>query len=95
MMHGYMPFDKEGNLLVPFRTWRNNIKMCIRDRVQTMMPKLHSTNFEGMELIRPLYLVREDDIKAVSYTHLYQNMVCFFHAERIRADRGQRLVRES
>lgn len=24
MMHGYMAFDKEGNLLVPFRTWRNN-----------------------------------------------------------------------
>lgn len=33
-------------------------------QVQTMMPKFHSTNFEGMELIRPLYLVREDDIKA-------------------------------
>ena len=33
-------------------------------QVQTIMPKLHSTNFEGMELIRPLYLVREDDIKA-------------------------------
>lgn len=32
-------------------------------QVQTMMPKLHSTNFERMELIRPLYLVREDDIK--------------------------------
>lgn len=32
-------------------------------QVQTMMPKLHSTNFEGMELIRPLYLVREEDIK--------------------------------
>ncbi len=31
-------------------------------QVQTMMPKLHSTNFEGMELIRPLYLVREEDI---------------------------------
>ena len=29
-----------------------------------MMPKLHSTNFEGMELIRPLYLVREADICA-------------------------------
>ena len=29
---------------------------------QTMMPKLHSTNFEGMELIRPMYLVREADI---------------------------------
>ncbi|MBQ3284223.1 MAG: ATPase [Ruminococcus sp.] len=33
-------------------------------QVQTMMPKLHSTNYEGMELIRPLYYVREDDIKA-------------------------------
>ena len=30
MMHGYMPFDKEGNLLVPFRTWRNNIILFIR-----------------------------------------------------------------
>lgn len=25
MMHGYLPFDKEDNLLVPFRTWRNTI----------------------------------------------------------------------
>lgn len=33
-------------------------------QIQTMMPKLHSINFEGMELIRPLYLVREEDIKA-------------------------------
>lgn len=33
-------------------------------QIQTMMPKLHSTNFEGMELIRPLYLIREEDIKA-------------------------------
>ena len=31
---------------------------------QTMLPKLHSDNNEGMELIRPLYLVREKDIKA-------------------------------
>jgi tRNA(Ile)-lysidine synthase TilS/MesJ len=29
---------------------------------KTMMPKLHSTNFKGMELIRPLYKVREEDI---------------------------------
>jgi len=28
------------------------------------MPKLHSKNFDGVELIRPLYLVKEDDIKA-------------------------------
>ena len=35
-------------------------------QVQTMMPKLHSTNFPGMELIRPLYLIREDDIKGLA-----------------------------
>ena len=37
--------------------------MLYSAQVQTMMPKLHSTNFEGMELIRPMYLIREDDIK--------------------------------
>ena len=31
-------------------------------QLQAMIPKLHSTNFEGMELIRPLYCVHEDDI---------------------------------
>ena len=32
-------------------------------QIQTMMPKLHSTNYPGMELIRPMYLIREDDVK--------------------------------
>lgn len=36
--------------------------MLYGGQVQTMMPKLHSTNFEGMELIRPMYLIREEDI---------------------------------
>ena len=36
--------------------------MLYGGQVQTMMPKLHSTNFEGMELIRPMYLIREADI---------------------------------
>ena len=36
---------------------------------QTMLPKLHSTNFEGMELIRPMYFVREKDIKAWAKHH--------------------------
>ena len=31
-------------------------------QIQTMMPKLHSVNFEGMQLIRPMYLIREEDI---------------------------------
>ena len=36
--------------------------MLYGGQIQTMMPKLHSTNFEGMELIRPMYLIREEDI---------------------------------
>ena len=37
--------------------------MLYGGQVQTMMPKLHSTNFEGMQLIRPMYLIREKEIK--------------------------------
>ena len=37
--------------------------MLYGGQVQTMMPKLHSTNFAGMELIRPMYYIREEDIK--------------------------------
>ncbi|MBQ3136110.1 MAG: tRNA 2-thiocytidine biosynthesis protein TtcA [Clostridia bacterium] len=40
------------------------LSMIYGAEIKTMMPKLHSTNFEGMELIRPLYMVRESDIKA-------------------------------
>ncbi|MFR6586462.1 MAG: hypothetical protein ACLUSL_00895 [Ruminococcus sp.] len=45
-------------------------------QVQTMMPKLHSKNFEGMELIRPLYLVREADIIAWKNYHDLQFIQC-------------------
>ena len=38
--------------------------MLYSGKVETMMPKLHSQHFEGMELIRPLYLVHEDAIKS-------------------------------
>ncbi|WP_022776941.1 tRNA 2-thiocytidine biosynthesis TtcA family protein [Butyrivibrio sp. AE3009] len=37
--------------------------MLYGGQIQTMMPKLHSSNFEDMELIRPLYLIREEDVK--------------------------------
>ena len=36
--------------------------MFYASEYKTMMPKLHSENFKGMELIRPLYYVREKDI---------------------------------
>ena len=38
--------------------------MFYSSKLEAMLPKLHSTNFAGMELIRPLYCVREDDIIA-------------------------------
>lgn len=38
------------------------LSMFYASEYKTMMPKLHSDNFEGMELIRPLYYVREHDI---------------------------------
>ena len=47
---------------------------------KTMMPKLHSTNFEGMELIRPMYYVREKDIISFSKYHelKFLNCACNF-----------------
>ncbi|MEE8885160.1 MAG: ATP-binding protein [Eubacteriales bacterium] len=48
-------------------------------QVQTMMPKLHSTNFKGMELIRPLYLVREADIKKWRDTNGLHFIRCACH----------------
>ena len=38
------------------------MSMMYSSEIKTMLPKLHSTNFEGMELIRPLYKVKEKDI---------------------------------
>ena len=38
------------------------LSMFYGSEIKTMMPKLHSTNFEGMELIRPMYLIEEKDI---------------------------------
>ena len=40
------------------------MSMFYGSQMQAMLPKLHSTNFEGMELIRPLYCIHEEDILA-------------------------------
>lgn len=57
-------------------------------QVQTMMPKLHSTNFEGMELIRPMYLIREEDIiHWRDYNHLkFLRCACRFTEENEAID---------
>ena len=48
-------------------------------QMQTMMPKLHSKHFAGMELIRPMYLIREDDIKAWRDCNHLQFLQCACH----------------
>jgi len=40
------------------------MSMLYAGEIKTMMPKLHSDNFEGLELIRPMYMVKEADIIA-------------------------------
>ena len=45
-------------------------------QIQTMMPKLHSTNFEGMQLIRPMYLIKEEDILAWRDYHGLEFLQC-------------------
>jgi tRNA(Ile)-lysidine synthase TilS/MesJ len=45
-------------------------------KYQTMMPKLKSKNFENMELIRPLYEIREDDIKTFAMDSGLSPMNC-------------------
>ena len=50
--------------------------MLYGGQIQTMMPKLHSTNFQGMELIRPLYLVREETIKRFRDYHELEFLQC-------------------
>ena len=56
------------------------LSMFYGAELKTMMPKLHSENFEGLELIRPLYLVHEEDIIAwAKYNELkFLNCACKF-----------------
>ncbi len=65
--------------------------MLYGGQVQTMMPILNSTNFEGMQLIRPMYLIREQDIIAWrDYSGLkFLRCACKF-TDGTREDEGKR-----
>lgn len=56
------------------------LSMFYGGEFKTMIPKLHSSNFEGMELIRPMYLIKEKDIISwVNYHNLkFLNCACRF-----------------
>ena len=59
------------------------LSMFYGSEIKTMMPKLHSDNYEGLELIRPLYLVREDHLKAWAKSNklTFLNCACKFTEE--------------
>lgn len=59
------------------------MSMIYSSEIKTMLPKLHSTNFEGMELIRPLYKVKERDIISwANYNNLhFLRCACKFTAD--------------
>lgn len=71
------------------------LSMFYGGEIKTMMPKLHSENFEGMELIRPLYYVKEHDI--ISWKNSNQlnflNCACRFteHTEKVDPSLSKRL----
>ena len=66
MMHGYMAFDRNGGLLVPFRTWRNTITEEAADK----LTKLFDFNIPQRWSIAHLYqamLNKEEHVKDISY----------------------------
>ncbi len=69
------------------------LSMFYGGEFKTMLPKLHSTNFDGMELIRPLYLVKEDAIKKFWQYNNYQfiNCACRFTEQNDLVNNSKRL----
>ncbi|MBP3900040.1 MAG: FGGY-family carbohydrate kinase [Blautia sp.] len=66
MMHGYMPFNKAGELMVPFRTWRNNIT----GEASAKLSELFNYNIPQRWSIAHLYqaiLNKEEHVKDIDY----------------------------
>ena len=66
------------------------MSMFYGSQMQAMLPKLHSTNFAGMELIRPLYCIHEEDILAwKQYNNLeFIQCACRFTENCTMCDNG-------
>lgn len=71
----------------------NLLSMLYGAEIKTMMPKLHSENFKGLELIRPMYYIKEEDIKHWSkYNNLtFLNCACKMTVENtIQEEKSKR-----
>lgn len=64
--------------------------------IKTMMPKLHSTNFENMELIRPMYLIHEEDIIKWKNSHglTFLNCACRLTESNTNLDSKRKEMKE-
>ncbi len=69
------------------------LSMFYGSEIKTMMPKLHSDNFEGLELIRPLYLVKETSILTWMKSNdlHFINCACRFTEKESSEDAGKRI----
>ena len=83
MMHGYMPFNKEGELMVPFRTWRNNIT----GEASEKLAELFHYNIPQRWSIAHLYqaiLNGEEHVKDIDYiTTLEAYVHCKLTGKRV------------
>ena len=75
MMHGYMAFDKDENLLVPFRTWRNNIT----EKASSELTKLFNYNIPQRWSIAHLYQAILNDEKHVSEIKFMTTLAGYVH----------------
>ena len=66
------------------------LSMLYSSEIKTMMPKLHSDNYENMELIRPLFLIKESDIISWRNTNnlTFLNCACKFTEEHFVVNDG-------
>ncbi|MBR4177871.1 MAG: tRNA 2-thiocytidine biosynthesis protein TtcA [Bacilli bacterium] len=79
------------------------LSMFYGSEIKTMMPKLHSDNYEGLELIRPMYLVKEDDIirwaknnnlKFINCACRFTEQICNIDDETSKRKEMKRLIDE-
>ncbi len=66
MMHGYMPFDKEDNLLVPFRTWRNTITAEASEKL-TALFNFHIPQRWSIAHLYQAILKKEEHVKDITF----------------------------
>lgn len=66
MMHGYMPFDKDDNLLVPFRTWRNNTTEKASEELSALF-RFHIPQRWSIAHLYQAILNKEPHVKDIAY----------------------------